>query len=302
MTTKKTCLVFGAGVSASYGFPTGRALLVELCRMMGTGTDIGNALMSADFQPLEIEKFRAELVASHAESVDRFVANRVEFERIGKYAIAAALKPKERPEQLTPDDAPRIYEYIWHRIGRDLETLNSNNLSFVTFNYDRSLEYFLLAAMKANFGLSNDACDVLLRTRLRVAHVYGQLGPAGLARIDRVPYSPKLDDGWLHIAAEGIHLVRDEDVQTDNIRAAQDLIADAAHVCILGFGFDKWNVKRLGLSRRMNIEAVAATALHLTEGERKAVSRLFDGLGGVHLAHPNIDAFALLREKVDILT
>ena len=302
MTIKKTCLVFGAGVSRGYGFPLGRGLMIQLCKQLAGGADIATALATVDFSPAEIDGFRDALVASHAESVDRFVANRPEFEKIGKFAIAAALIPHETLNNLVPEADPRIYEYIWHRIGRDLETLKENRLSIVTFNYDRSLEYFLLNAIKAQFGLPDDQCDLLLATQIRIAHVYGDLGPAGLAQNNRLPYSPVVNAAALHNAVRGIHLVRDGNIITPSIRAAQDLIREADHTCLLGFGFDSWNVRRLGLSHRTTLVPVFATALGLTAGERAAVSRQFDSLGGIHLAQPHVDAFGLLREQVDILT
>ena len=50
------------------------------------------------------------------------------------------------------------------------------DISFITFNYDRSLEQFLYFAFKHWEGLPEDVCVDRVRD-LQINHIYGKLGP-----------------------------------------------------------------------------------------------------------------------------
>ncbi len=83
-------------------------------------------------------------------SIDAFLEFRNDYAEIGRRAIADALIRYERDDLLWPDDRhgtiDNWYAYLFNKLvkGIRFEAFNSLPISFVTFNYDRSLSYFLL--------------------------------------------------------------------------------------------------------------------------------------------------------------
>ena len=57
-----------------------------------------------------------------------------------------------------------------------MEKFKKNNLRIITFNYDRSLEEFLLRAIQAKFGLPEWEAFDLFKEAVSIEHVYGDLG------------------------------------------------------------------------------------------------------------------------------
>ena len=53
---------------------------------------------------------------------------------------------------------------------------NLKNLTIITFNYDRSLEYFLYESMQNLFSMTNQETKILFNESVVIHHMYGQLG------------------------------------------------------------------------------------------------------------------------------
>src|SRR5690606_35840225 len=116
---------------------------------------------------------------SQAMSIDSFLARRPEFMETGKHVIAAVMLACEAPRQLHETDHPdHWYQYLFHGLAKDdWGSVDFSNLSIVTFNYDRSLEEYLLQSLMASYNKSREeACAKLLE--LDIVHVYGALGSA----------------------------------------------------------------------------------------------------------------------------
>jgi hypothetical protein len=128
------------------------------------------------------------------------------------------------------------------RSEADKAEFKKTGLRIVTFNYDRSLEYYFLNCIKAAYGPSQDE---LLKCIL-IVHVYGQLGD-----LEDVPYGAWASAreperlGLLDRAAGKISIVHEQPGAKDGFKKAQDLIEGADRTCVLGFGFDMTNVARL---------------------------------------------------------
>ena len=74
--------------------------------------------------------------------MDAFLEHRPELRRIGKAAIAYVLIGGENPDLLFRDMGNWL-GYLYNYIPNPLRRLASGTVSFLTFNYDRSLEHFL---------------------------------------------------------------------------------------------------------------------------------------------------------------
>ena len=85
MIPKKTVLVLGAGASVDYGFPTGRRMLLDICREVRVGSELYRFFTErrADSSTL-IESFIEALENSQAPSVDLFLEKESSLRRSAK--------------------------------------------------------------------------------------------------------------------------------------------------------------------------------------------------------------------------
>src|SRR5205814_2242901 len=127
------------------------------------------------------------LAGAHHITIDQFLQNRSNFERVGKLAIAATLLPFERdsifpmlkPWKTHPDVTRQVaegwYGYFAKQLNLSASGWGRGLLTIVTYNYDRSLEHYLFTILKStcdkisrgmleNFQRHSD-CPCLRRTR-----------------------------------------------------------------------------------------------------------------------------------------
>jgi len=304
MIKRPIALVLGAGASKPYGFPTARVLLRDVRRGLNDQT-FRLRLISADYGEAEIKDLREALAGSPVGSVDEFLElpAHARLVGVGKAAIAASLLPRELPQNLLPDaEDDDWYEYLFRRMKEGASTLDDflqNGIAFVTFNYDRSLEHFLLGALRSTYGATPaQVAEAMKRARLQIAHVYGSFGAFPLQG-GELPYGvqPNFTGLLLRKAADSIHIVGEPRAQA-GIDAAEALLMPCERVCFLGFGYRRANVDRLSLATTLRTEAqVFGSAYDLLDGERREVARVFRGTGHpIALLGPASDALTTLRE------
>src|SRR5262249_53254614 len=69
----------------------------------------------------------------------------------------------------------RWYGHVLDRMGSKPDDFRQNNLSVLTFNYDRSFEQFLFLALQDRYGIGpTDAANLL--DEMPVVHLHGSLG------------------------------------------------------------------------------------------------------------------------------
>jgi hypothetical protein len=280
MSRKKIVLILGAGASCNYGYPTGSGLRQQILLLKRNGLEQNATNMS--ISPDELINFVDEFHHSQWYSIDAFLARRMEFERVGKAAIAHVLLSNENSDALFSDSGiDHWYQHLLNLlVEEDWDDLDPSWLSIVTFNYDRSLECFMHRAIQSVYGKSPDQVREKLRL-LRIIHVYGDLG--SLWQEDGgFPYG---DQRWsiktrVDIAAKRLRVIaegRDDEV---HLIECQRMIREAERVCFLGFGFDQTNLRRIGapeafLDSNSVAKRLAATAHGLTNNElRQAAARL----------------------------
>lgn len=193
MITVPTTLVLGAGASKPYGFPLGGKLRDEICEVLNDQDGYYFKLLQAiGFLPGHIKAFRDEFAGSMMNSIDLFLGRRAEFKEVGKAAIALKIARKERHvSTVNPGMEGDWYQYLWNRIAANhpWEDLPRNRLSIVTFNYDRSFEYFMHSVMQKTFGKNSEECAEML-ARFEIVHVYGSLGKPTFWDSQGKKYSP----------------------------------------------------------------------------------------------------------------
>ena len=68
------------------------------------------------------------------------------------------------------------YNYLWKKIYEGDINNNLSKLTFITFDYDRSLEHFLYTRLINLLNLKDDNAFKLFNESVMIHHVYGQLG------------------------------------------------------------------------------------------------------------------------------
>jgi len=275
MITVPTVLVLGAGASLDYGFPLGRELIrLILSLTIVNDKPFEDGLYARYFQDMppmptpiphpmsdiwealsisgtSVWLFQNALIAANPPSIDAFLEDRLDdyFTSIGKAAIAKALIPSEDVSKLDWQPQEGLYDYLWDRLRAKVTKFNENKLSVITFNYDRSLEYFLFRRLKHTYNLDdNDAADLL--NSIEIVHMYGKLGePSFWAGKEGRDYST--DDSPLEIekCMKGIKVIGERSTDTGEFQRAHELLGQAERACFLGFSYDETNVERLGINQ-----------------------------------------------------
>ena len=238
-------------------------------------------LRSCGFSSGELRDFGSQLRASAQPSVDAFLEHRKEFLDLGKCAIAAALIPYEQEDRLlTVPSEEDWYRYLFQQLDTSRIGFSSNQLSIVTFNYDRSLEAFWFRRCLAILGPYS---SVEAAQRLpKVVHMYGSLGPLpSSGASNAVKYGVGAASRQLiELAVSGLQLVGNPE-QTDQFDEAKGLIEGAFRVFFLGFAFNEDSLTRLRPERVFNLPLFEGTAYEEPLGRRgdfeRRFSRVFDG-------------------------
>jgi len=164
MIETKTVLVLGAGASKPFGYPTGPELFNEVCKLLDHEGNAFNSIWKTGFDKDLIKDFRSKLYASGRNSVDEFLEHRPEFLNVGKHAMAAVLLQLEKPDNLYKHDIlNNWYKFLFTKMNTSLDDFENNNISFITFNYDRSLEYFLFNSIMNSYKI--DEFNAALKIR-----------------------------------------------------------------------------------------------------------------------------------------
>jgi len=270
MILKPTVLVLGAGASAPYGFPCGRKLLLDICKALSSpSSSLSKKLIEYGFHWQDIVEFQKGLDLSNQPSVDAFLEKRPQFVEVGKAAIVCSLIPYEQPQKFHGRGEMNWYEYLFGQIDAKLD-----KLSIITFNYDRSLEYFLSLSLKHTYDINGEQTSVLLKS-IQIVHVYGQLSKLTISTSDGRPYSPDLDKEVFHNSATAIKILHEDKETSSEFERARKLISKADILCFLGFGYHPTNVRRLRIENFFQGKKILGSAYKLSIDERRRIQESF---------------------------
>ena len=246
--------------------------------------------MAAGFPRATAESFIDSLARSGQQSVDSFLEHRPDFLAVGKRAIAEVLVPCENPAILFARRPDHLYDYIIRALNCPVDQFGRNRLSVITFNYDRSFEFYLAQVLEHKYKLqSEDARE--LGGAVQVVHVHGQLGT-----LERRGYSPASQGAEAHAAAEGIKVVHEDVATSPEFNAARLLVQSAERIVFLGFGFLEKNVERLQVERRRSGYQTFGSAYGFTDIEKGYIRERFGN--SILLGAPDHGCVEFLRHNV----
>ena len=310
MITTPTVLILGAGASCPYGFPTAKELKALICNAFSQPESGVSQFLAANNKHSadEFREFGNAFLKSGQSSVDAFLEHRPDLLDVGKLAIAYCLVPFEDEAKLYQPVGNDWYGYLSEKLNATFEEFGNNKLSIITFNYDRSLEHFLLNSLHYSHGKKFEECAETL-AKIPIIHVYGQLGEATYPSTVSPGYRPEHDQRYsayrpdrnrlINVgAAGGITLLHEED--SGGAQAARDVLKAATRICFLGFSYHPMNVDRLNIGGCLDLRTtVIGTARGLLGMEiPQAESRVRRAIGGdIHLREGE-DSLDILRRNI----
>lgn len=321
MLERPTTFVIGAGAGVGIKMPTGNDLRSKISQALRFEYDFGQlkhgewvlerAIRDRAGDALN-EYFKAARYISDeiilARSIDDFIdANRddaaVNF--CGKLAIAWCLLQCERKSHLYFDqnsgekcfDVNRLESSWFMELFRiiqvpysDLESI-FKNATFVSFNYDRTLEHFFYHTIKRFYRLSDaDASRVM--NGMDVFHPYGTIGqiPQYKPAPDKVitTFGGGVGPAELNGIVGGLRTYTETIDDSDDLSSIKRKIADTGKLVFLGFAFHRQNMNLLQPGVPLQASRVYATAPEWPPTEREIAERQIGKFCG--------EAFAEIRE------
>ena len=315
MIAKETLFILGAGASVPYGYPTGNELRNDICRNFEkrivelTEKDPESSPLDVRQIAKEAHEFTNVFFNSSTASIDLFLARNRHFSEIGKKAIVLSILEAERNSCFREDMSYKSqdwYSYLFQKMTEDLidpesyDYFDANQVAFITFNYDRSLEHFLYESLSNAFSSAPKDKIISQLRRIQIFHVYGivdKLAWQGGDTKYRDDYSLTSIDKMKN----NIRLIH-ERIRLD-VRAMDFAMHNASRFYFLGFGYAEENLNVLGIRKVLNgDQEIYGTAFGMTN---KEISEKYDYLRinfkdkQIKLDNPTIeplDCYKLLRD------
>lgn len=257
MITTPTVFVLGAGAHCPYQMPDGATLTQNIIDLLPQKKGHAEKQFAKIFWAVYsthgfpkidslLYDFRYRLERAGQSTIDSFLqthADRRAFPEIGKLAVACVLRPKEFKHQFVrriiyTSEKPNQdwMSYLFERMFSGCKSIddffNLNKISFVTFNYDRTLEYFLCTRLVNTFYI-NEKDAWQKAQKIPIVHVYGSLGdfrPDLISHESDPTAATEFGD-----AASSIHLMYEDRAEQAAIDQAKELI-DHERLAYLLFG------------------------------------------------------------------
>jgi hypothetical protein len=318
MFKRHTLFVVGAGASKELNMPVGTELAKAIHTKLNLKPREGGARPSGADMAFVEELFREyqkqgkDWVAASrlihngillTHSIDEFLEIHQEndlVKGIGKAAIAKCILEAERNSKLLHKPQPHRtglellkLENTWHvrfmrRLAQGVKLQNVHQIfdkvSFVVFNYDRCLEYFLLQTLQYLFGISDTEAASILDD-LTIIHPFGDIGP-----LTKIPFggTDNLNDlqftrigPLIQTYAEAAAGSKHDEMQVE--------VARAQCFVFLGFAFHPEAMRLLKPANPLpELPPVFATALGMSNEDAALVSRQIAIMARTHIDLPRL--------------
>jgi hypothetical protein len=298
MFNRKTVFVCGAGTSYEVGLPLG----VDLAKTIATKMDVRfehgyHPIGPGDFDlyenikqafPSKQNEYQqaAWLIRDglgFAQSIDDFLDQHRSNDRVNAYGKAAIVKAVLEAEKacgfyFNPHEGQRFegatFTETWfvkfmYMLGRGIPKENAReifkNVSFIVFNYDRCIEFFLFHALQRLYSIAeNDARAIM--SELQIVHPYGSIGT-----LNDVPFgTTRANYAGL---AKGIKTYTEQADEKTVLSKIRDLVGPAKSVVFLGFAYHSQNMQMLHTDAR-NEKVAYGTTYGMSNSDSTEVHRM----------------------------
>jgi hypothetical protein len=269
-------LILGAGASRHYDFPLAAGIVTRVRDnvdlMMQQAAAFG-------IEPPIYERVVARLLTSGCTSVDQFAEYLDDAADIitAKALIAYHLAIFEVGGSLRSEWAGGHWYKLLanHLIGTKLDSFPQRDIAVITFNYERSLEQYLLDCLTARFEERPSEAEIRAALlRLPIIHIYGRMGYLPGFATNGEPeraYERILTREQMDAAVAGMHLLRElrgDPGRGDREAARECLRTATGKVIFLGFAYAHENLEALDLRNTRGGKTVYGTIFDIGEDER----------------------------------
>lgn len=282
---ENTILILGAGASIPYKFPKTEQLRKDIINEAISLTN-ENELRALQLDRNEIVEFQLAFKSSLS-FIDQFLEDNEKYLRIGKIILAKAIAKYENPKTLFEISI----DEDWYRFLIDSITKPDINfkllpLTIFTFNYDRSLEYYLFRVLKSRYAMSFQECQKQLK-RIKIYHFYGSLGPLpwqveesdDSKKVSSIEYGQVLNnyDNIIN-AANSLKVIYERDNNNRSFEILHELYSNHFIVFFLGFGFNEINLTRLQLDKYDEMRFCGGTSINIGKIEKDNINKISKGM------------------------
>ena len=140
------------------------------------------------------------------------------------------------------------------------------NVSFITFNYDRCIEHYLFHALQNYYVISGSEAAELLGS-LDILHPYGQVGDLPWQPDGRVPFGMECGALDLLAISQRVKTFTERVDDPDVLKKMRDLVYEAEVVVFLGFGFHPQNMELIKPPKGSSAARVFATGRGISDSD-----------------------------------
>lgn len=327
----KTVFVVGAGASAELNFPVGAALLEQIAKKVyityeygspKTGDSVVREALRASLNAHEdVEEFNSHLhsawqlvdTAKQAFSIDN-VLHALEDEKatfVGKLGIVRCILEAEKSSPLSGwrDDFAQdatldklantwldaLGKLLVLDVTRSRFADSFQNVSFINFNYDRSIEQFLPFFIARYFGVQPHEVREAMED-LTMIRPYGR---AGCLPWQAKENSVQFGNGAKHALLSSYQQIKTFTEQVEEktlINSIKAEVESADRIVFVGFGFHRQNLELLRAKVQPHCE-ILGSCFGMSQTDSEAIESELDALfsvpDNVSIHHKSVRLFNL---------
>jgi hypothetical protein len=291
MIDRPTLFILGAGASKPYGYLTGAELRADIIKNF-----------SNYFQKLEnitpaasrdIKKFVDTFSKSSLISIDRYLSLNPATAQGGKMGITLSILNSEKNSSFREDiEDPNEdwYTYLFNRMmdglnkRDDYKKFSENKVAFITFNYDKSLEYILYESFYHSFYQNRQDIEKNIENLISfpIIHVYGTVDEFKTLEWPGHNYRKDFKDFFsIENLSKGIMVIGEERAGESIKEQIKKLLPNYKRIFFLGFGYAKENLDAIDFAKNVSHKTfVYGTAKGMTKKEIKDISGYFPIIPG----------------------
>ena len=289
MINRPTVFILGAGTSKPYNYPIGYELKNQICtrfeselwELIKNEFHLSREEMKMDARIL-VEKFSN----SPIENIDKFLSIKSNLKLIGKIAISMFILKAEKNAFISGKNTKREedwFQWLFQNMlskTNDYRNIIENNISFITFNYDRHIEHSFYHALQSTFGdINKTECRSIIFS-LNINHVYGKIYDLEWEQLDNregLSYKTYFNYNDIKKAAENILIIGEENDEL-RLQNVKNKIEESERIFLLGFGYNDDNLNIINLPNLLSDKEVYGTTVGFSEAKRLQLQEKFQVL------------------------
>jgi hypothetical protein len=279
MIRNKTLFVLGAGASSDFGYPLFKDLHAVIAgwninqlpaNIQGLARKWSECHTAAQQHfPHKYDSFIGKYRASTARTIDEFLSHpsNEPYRDIAIYMITYVIRSSEDSSALL-SSLSNWYSELANHMGRDLNETLESQCAFVTFNYDRTLEWFFYNRFKNFFSTSHAEAVEAVR-KLRIWHVHGCVGGVDFGN-DSYQFNAKDTVRLFHDVGNIFTVGNGSTSPPSNV---EEIMWEARTNVFLGFGFHVPNLQKLNVDWANPNKHYYSTCKGMTTDQRDFASQ-----------------------------